>query len=163
MGQPQRHYVEIRSNLSRASCVCDIVTSTPARPQRPCLGPGDTNLRLLLWSGSLSRLASLFSRCFCFPSIVVFSEEPCPLRMAVRLQLCHFCLRQCFGLICSRTYLFIALATRGIHKALLQHRITNESFFFFLSAFFIVKLLHLYGVIGNTRAGMILAMTHLCS
>uniref|UniRef100_A0A671FQK4 Uncharacterized protein n=1 Tax=Rhinolophus ferrumequinum TaxID=59479 RepID=A0A671FQK4_RHIFE len=61
-------------------------------------------------------------------------------------------------LICSRTHLFIFLVVQGMQKVLHQHHILNEPFFFFLSAYFTVQLLHPYIAIEEMRVWMALAL-----
>lgn len=58
---------------------------------------------------------------------------------------------------CSKTHLFILLVVQGICRALVQHRISNESIFFSLSLF-TVQLFYLYIVTGNMTEGRVLPL-----
>lgn len=84
---------------------------------------------------------SSFPAAFRFPSIVAFSGEPCLLVMSPKQDasaFVTFASGDVSGLICSRTRPFVLLAVQGVQRALLQHHLANESFFFFFS----VSLLH---------------------
>lgn len=72
----------------------------------------------------------------------------------------HFCLWRCSGL-CQRfrTHLFVFLWSR-VSIELSSNtifQVNQFSFFFFLSAFFTIRLLHSYLVIGKMRVWMTLA------
>lgn len=136
-----------------------ICMPTVSCPQQPRSAPIDSCLWLLLWSQSISYLVFLFLLPSIFPTMIVFSKEPCLFMMCPKqdsFSVFTFISSDVSGLVCSRAHLFVFLVVQG--RALLQDHFSNEFVFFPLSAFSSVHLLHLYIVIGTIRVWVILAL-----
>lgn len=96
--------------------------------------PADSRLWHPYGVGPPRTWPSSFPAAFRFPSIVAFSGEPCLLVMSPKQDasaFVTFASGDVSGLICSRTRPFVLLAVQGVQRALLQHHLANESFFFF--------------------------------
>lgn len=106
------------------------VAPAPAKPvsgwgsQGAYSAPVASCLWLPLWSQSISYLAFIFSCCLWFFTTLLFFVKIPAFSCVI------FAFSDVSGLLCSRTHLFIFLVVQGIRRALLQHYISNEFFFY---------------------------------
>ena len=103
--------------------------STVSCAQQPCSAPADLCLWLPIWGRFISYLVFLF-----FYHLLLFQRTlhlmTCLKYDSSSFVIFFFTSSDFSGLICSGICLFIFLVIHGIHRTLLKHHISNESFFF---------------------------------